>query len=158
MDEGARGRPAEWTGPRLDLVLAGVAVVAGGVLAAYAVPNFVGMGLHGKRVEAYQDVLGLRTAELAYRAAMDTFVAMEPSPRATPDKQLADWVPNAGSEALGWKPDGAVRGIYWVELDADGADFTVHGRCDVDGDGRVAEYVIRATDAKPRLVTAPNVY
>ncbi len=39
MDERAQGRPDGRTSPRLDLLLAGVALVAGGVAAAMALPH-----------------------------------------------------------------------------------------------------------------------
>jgi len=45
-----------------------------------------------------------------------------------------------------------------VELDSDGAHFTVHGLCDVDGDGRQAEYIATDSDPDARRVTDSDVY
>ena len=55
-------------------------------------------------------------------------------------KALRPWSGGKDWETLGWSPGSSVRGAYWVEVSADGRDFIVHGLCDVDGDGRYAEY------------------
>jgi hypothetical protein len=62
------------------------------------------------------------------------------------------WLGGEDWDTLGWAPDGGlVRGAYWVEVSANGLDYTVHGVCDVDGDGVVVEYT--AT-----LITPEDVY
>ena len=46
-----------------------------GILAAIAIPNFVAMQYRAKRAEVPSNVDGIKTAELAYDAAFDTFVS-----------------------------------------------------------------------------------
>lgn len=127
-------------------------------LTAYVLPPFVNMSWRAKRQEVPENVTSLITAERAYRASFDAYVAAERSPRLTPDKQMAKWVASEGFEALGWAPQGDVRGVYWVELRADGAGFTIHGRCDLDADGEVAEFIATEADEAARLITDPDVY
>ena len=45
--------------------------------------------------------------------------ALSPTPRA--------WTSEPCWARIGWAPDGPVRGGYWVEVAADGQDFTVYG-------------------------------
>ena len=142
-------------------IVVGLAVVAiVGVLAAIAIPNFVVMQLKAKRSEVPGYVDGLKTAELAYDAAFDTYVPV--GSRAAAEEQIRwngkeprAWDGGGEWETLGWSPDGMSRGAYWVEVE--GHSFTVHGLCDVDGDGDFAEYV--ATEREnARMVTGPNTY
>ncbi len=149
------------------LVLVGgiacVAVPMVGILAAIAIPNFVSMQLKAKRSEVPAYVDGLKTAQLAYDAAFDTYVPVGSREQAEQElwssggKSQRPWEGDAAWEKLGWRPDGMIRGAYWVEVDADNRDFTVHGLCDVDGDGEFAEYVASGSD-NARLVTSPNTY
>jgi hypothetical protein len=86
---------------------------------------------------------GIKTAEIAYWAAFDRYVPItEPAP--VPAWQVGRephaWPSGTRFEALGWEPYGMVRATYWVEVGADGEDFTVYGVCDVDGDGDDATY------------------
>jgi len=113
-----------------------------GILAAIAIPNFVAMQYRAKRAEVPPNLAGIKTAELAYEAAQDTFVSATATPRANnaTDKQEASW-PAAGSasgfDTISWKPDGKVRGAYSVVITSSTssqADFTVSGVTDVDGD------------------------
>ena len=53
-----------------------------GILAAIAIPNFVAMQYRAKRSEVPSNVDGIKTAELAYDAAFDTYSASH-SHRAT---------------------------------------------------------------------------
>lgn len=108
--------------------------------AAIAVPNFVEMQFRAKRAEVPSNVDGIKTAQLAYHAAFDTYVEVPRTPRGRPGKAAVVWAPAPAWQELGWAPDGAVRGVYWVDVSADGSDFTVHGLSDVDGDFVQAEY------------------
>jgi type II secretory pathway pseudopilin PulG len=144
----------------LVICLLGAAVVAVpviGVLAAIAIPNFVAMQLKAKRSEVPANVDGLKTAELAYDAAFDTFIAFgdEQSARRGLGKSQREWAATEGSDKLGWRPDGLVRGGYWVEVH--GSSFVVHGICDVDGDGEYAEYTATSS-INSTLVSPPDVY
>ena len=117
-----------------------------GILAAIAIPNFIEMQYRAKRSEVPSNVKGIKTAELGYDAAFDTFVQATAHPTTTASKQQVDWAGgNADFQKLGWAPDGKVRGVYTVTTTAAGGgsaggDFTVTGTCDVDGDGVIAQY------------------
>lgn len=139
-----------------------VAVV--GVLAAIAIPNFVAMQLRAKRGEVAAYVEGIRAAELTYEAMNDRYLACgSAADAARVGKDPRPWASEPAAECfatLGWKPDGDVRGAYWIEVGADesGAPaFLVHGASDVDADGQVAEYVAGAGFAA-ELQTPENVY
>lgn len=135
------------------------------------------------RQEVPSNVDGLKTAELAYDAAFDGFVACgnrtdaerwiarQPSVGRGPLTWLrsrtrfdAGWpAPRAFRDApgascfqrtLGWEPDGPVRGAYWVEL-VDGG-FVAHGIVDLDGDGVLAHYTA-GNDHNATLWSAPTV-
>lgn len=134
----------------------GLAVLCGGLW--WTATDMLSAGLRGKRVELTDNVAGIVRAELAYRSAWDSFVPAGPAPRASPDPVAVAWVGDPGFDTLGWVPDGAVRGVYRVEVSPDGRGFTVHGRCDVDGDGRYAEVVASSEDPTPRLVTPTRVH
>ena len=77
---------------------------------------------------------------MGYHAAFDTYVEVPRTPRGRPGKEAVHWTPAPAWQQLGWMPDGDVRGVYWVDVSADGSDFTVHGLSDVDGDGVHGEY------------------
>ena len=126
-----------------------------GILAAIAIPNFVDMQYRAKRAELPSNVDGIKTAELAYEASFDAFVA-QPTfmPNSSPNKQQRPW--NGGDfDTLGWAPDGDVRGSYMVETY--GTDFAVFGESDVDGDGIKAEYDA-SKNQNAELNSGSNVY
>jgi type IV pilus assembly protein PilA len=127
----------------LLVLICGGAVPVVGILAAIAIPNFIDMQFRAKRAEVPPNVDGIKTAEIAYEAAFDEYVAAGPSPvdawQVGRDPRV--WTSDEGFTALGWEPSGQVRGAYWVEVAPDGTDFTVYGVCDVDGDGDLATYM-----------------
>ncbi|GDX80883.1 hypothetical protein LBMAG42_26940 [Deltaproteobacteria bacterium] len=163
MQEGTRGGGA---GVTAGIVIAAVLLVAIGgpalvmcigVTAAIAIPNFVAMQAKAKRAEVPGYVDGIKTAELAYDAAFDEFVpaGSEDEARRAVSKTPHEWRRDSAWDRLGWMPDGPLRGGYWVEVH--GGDFTVHGICDVDGDGVYAEYT--ATSSRnATLETGANTY
>ena len=105
-----------------------------GILAAIAVPNFVAMQYRAKRAEVPSNVDGIKTATMAYDAAFDEFLAQVWHPTSAPSKVQITWNgANTNYNTIGWSPDGKVRGQYEVQT-ASTVDFTVLGRCDVDGD------------------------
>lgn len=117
-----------------------------GILAAIAIPNFVKMQYRAKRAELPSNVDGIKTAELAYDAEFDQFVAVSaPHPRAIEalSKAQAPWGPGSAFETLAWYPDEMVRGTYWVEVSD--TDFVVHGVADIDGDGVLSHYTATRT-------------
>jgi type II secretory pathway pseudopilin PulG len=127
----------------LLVILCGGTVPVVGILAAIAIPNFVVMQSRAKRAEVPVNVDGIKTAEIAYEAAFDTFVPVtEPVPVQAWEvgRELHAWPVGTRFDDLGWSADGMVRGTYWVEVSPDGEDFTVYGICDVDGDGDAATF------------------
>jgi type IV pilus assembly protein PilA len=129
-----------------------------GILAAIAIPNFIAMQYRSKRSELPTNVEGIKTAELAYEAAYDTYVDATVYPRDTPDKTMVIWDVggSAGFATIGWAPSGSVRGIYEAAVNGT-TDFTVTGQSDVDGDGDPAIYTATKS-VNPTLKTANNIY
>jgi type IV pilus assembly protein PilA len=128
-----------------------------GILAAIAIPNFVAMQYRAKRAEVPGNVDGIKTAELAYDAAFDTFVVEATfRPAAAVNKTQQTWVAGSAFDTLGWSPDGQVRGMYKV-ASTSSTDFLVTGECDVDGDAANARYTatksVNATQS-----TANDIY
>jgi hypothetical protein len=145
----------------LLVVLGAVAVPFLGIIGAIAIPNYVAMSMKAERAEVPSNVDGIKTAQLAYDAAFDGFV--DASSRAEAEREISGgagreprpWGHDPGFNTIGWRPDGDVRGAYWVEVQ--GNDFTVHGICDVDGDGQYAEYTATSS-INSTLITSPDVY
>ncbi|MFT5681326.1 MAG: type II secretory pathway pseudopilin PulG [Myxococcota bacterium] len=128
-----------------------------GIVAAIAIPNFVAMQYRAKRAEVPANVDIIKTAELAHEAAFGTFIGQEelvPRSEWELGKEPVSWKAGTGFDTLAWAPDGMVRGSYRVEITDGGADFIVHGLCDVDGDGTLAHYT--ATRTTNAVLIAPN--
>jgi hypothetical protein len=142
------------------LLLCAGAVPVTGILAAIAIPNFIAYQLRAKRSELPKNVDGIRTAEFAYDAAFDMFLPIDDPVPLDPlmvGPQAAAWPAGTPFHDLGWEPDGTVRGTYWVEVSVDGLDFTVHGLCDLDGDGIAAHYIASKTE-RATLISESWVY
>lgn len=153
---GSDGRDGATSPPAGTLSGAGVVVMmmAGalgvvactGVVALVAIPNFVAVLHKAKRAEVPVNVDAIRSAELAYAARYGTYVAAGDTAAFgtnLPGKFQVPWRGDLGWTALGWAPDGEVRGEYLVTLTATG--FEVAGMCDVDGDGQAAVGARRAS-------------
>ena len=110
-----------------------------GILAAIAIPNFVEMQYRAKRAELPANVDGIKTAEMGYDAAFDTFIAAAAYPGSPSGKAPQAWdnTASGGFQTLGWQPDGQVRGAYTVTTNTGNGsgDFIVTGQGDIDGDG-----------------------
>jgi type IV pilus assembly protein PilA len=115
-----------------------------GILAAIAIPNFVEMQYRAKRAELPANVDGIKTAEMGYDAAFDTFIAAASYPSAPSGKAPQAWdnTASGGFQTLGWQPDGQVRGAYTVTTNTGNGsgDFIVTGQGDIDGDGVLSSY------------------
>ena len=111
-----------------------------GILAAIAIPNFVDMQYRAKRAEVPSNVDGIKTAQIAYDAAFDTYVEISDyKPSSSVGKTQKTWTSGTDFDTLGWGPDGKVRGAYKVTSKSS-TDFLVTGICDVDGDGTQASF------------------
>lgn len=134
-----------------------------GILAAIAIPNFITMQLKAKRAEVPGNVDGIKTAEIAYDAAFDGFVAAADYPAIT-SKAQNTWTATAsgGFQTIGWAPDGPVRGSYMVALQADATtgapSFLVTGGCDVDDDNAIASYTATPTSNATLAAASSAVY
>ena len=125
-----------------------------GILAAIAIPNFVAMQYRAKRSEVPSNVDGIKTAQLAYDAAFDTFVQEAAfSPDSSPGKKQRAWNPGTAFDTLGWGPDGQVRGSYKV-VSTSSTDFLVTGIADVDGDGVQSQFT--STKSINAVMTSGN--
>ncbi len=146
-----------------------VAWPAGVILALALVAYMAGAGGQApKRAEVPGNVDGLRTAQLAYDAAFDTFVPCGLYPRGLDElgEGSVPWTPAeapGGYWTVGWAAEGPVRGTYQVltvTREGDpfpGMDFVVHGWSDVDGDGELAHYTATRSTGTVRL-TPDDVY
>lgn len=111
-----------------------------GILAAIAIPNFVDMQYRAKRAEVPGNVDGIKTAQIAYDAAFDTYVQISSwTPSSNITKTQRSWSSGTNFDTLGWGPDGKVRGRYKVESTST-TDFLVTGECDVDNDDTHATF------------------
>ena len=147
--------------PRDFLIGGGIVGALGvGCCLFIAIPNFLEMQVRAKRAEVPANISGLKTAEMAYAAAFDEFVdCTVPTPRPVEalDDELYAWGQQRCFDELGWMPDGDVRGTYWIDVNAEGTDFTVHGMADLDEDGVPCHYTAtRSINAT--AVTDPDVY
>ena len=136
-----------------------------GILAAIAIPNFVEMQYKAKRAEVPSNVKAIKEAEMAYEATEDQFLAIAQNPASVPGKKATAWTTSTGFEAISWQPDGNVRGAYTVVTTGassgsgtgTGGDFTVTGKCNVDGDSVEATYTAtKSLNAK--RITKNNVF
>lgn len=111
-----------------------------------------------QRAQLHAMVDGIRTAEIAYEAAFDTWV---PVPEAVPrpvealDRYAIHWPSGTAFDDLGWEPDTTVHGTFWVEADEHG--FTVHGMCDMDEDG-VPAHVTASRGHRSTRISAADVW
>ena len=127
-----------------------------GILAAIAIPNFVNMQYRAKRSELPSNVDGIKTAELAYDAAFDTYIQETTfRPDSSPGKKTRNWTGGAFN-TLGWAPDGQVRGSYKVQSTSS-TDFLVTGIGDIDGDTVQARFTATKS-INTVMYTANDVY
>ena len=136
----------------------GVLVVIGIGIAALLYPSFVEMQSKSKLSEVPISLKGISSAQTMYNDSIGLYVAAEPCPSLPPVAEVRDWPDGcAGFEAVSWYPLGGVRGVYWVEVAADGTDFIAYGVSDVDGDGSFATYTANKS-GDPVRVTPEGIY
>jgi prepilin-type N-terminal cleavage/methylation domain-containing protein len=116
-----------------------IAVAIVGLLAALAIPNFYTAVLKSRRAEAKANLDGIATAELAYHAAHDAYVACANNPGSSLTKVARPFNPAlAGWSALDYIPSGDVRCNYIVELFGTPQYFRASANCDVDDNNQTA--------------------
>jgi len=128
-----------------------------GILAAIAIPNFVDMQYRAKRAEVPSNVDGIKTAQIAYDAAFDTYIQITTfTPSSTVGKTQQTWSSGTNFDTLGWGPDGKVRGAYKV-ASLSSTDFRVTGICDVDGDSSNASFTATKS-VNTAMLTGATIY
>jgi hypothetical protein len=139
--------------------LVGVAVVI--VLLLIAVPFGISKAKKSKRGEVPLLVQAIHATEVTHAAAFkdEGYVACEAAPRAmhAVDDTTAAWASNRGYDRLAWAPESAeVYGAYKVTVEGD--SFTVHGACDVDGDGERSLYAQGKDATEAAMSTEANIF
>jgi type IV pilus assembly protein PilA len=128
-----------------------------GILAAIAIPNFIEMQLRTKRAEIPANMVGIKTAVLAYDATYDIIIEQTTFyPNSSVGKTQQIWPKGSIYDTIGWSPDGAVRGAYKV-MSLSTTDFRITGISDVDGDNVNAQYT-STKDANVIMTTNNSVY
>ena len=100
-----------------------------------------------------------KTNQRRLQHRFDVYVRVDRYP-SSPTKTTQQWSVGAsgGFKTLDFRPDGDVRGSYWVEVSPDGKNFTATGISDVDGDGVYATYVATKSENPNSPTTAPDIY
>ncbi len=122
-----------------------------GILAAIAIPNFLGFQLRSRAGEGKTNLAAVRTAEESYGAEFSTYVgvaALYPRAEAALNTAKDDsWDPAAagaaGFSTIGWQPEGAVYYSYQVAVGPAGCpaagtpctQYTAEAASDIDDDG-----------------------
>jgi prepilin-type N-terminal cleavage/methylation domain-containing protein len=107
-----------------------------GILAAIAIPNFIGMQKRAKTSEAKSCLGEMRTLEEAYRAEVDTYVGVPPMAQ-IPVGLHTDSDADADNMAeIGFHPKGMTRYAYTLTA-ADSSSFTAQASGNIDTDAGV---------------------
>ena len=127
-------RKKKVTGFTLIELMIVVAII--GILAAIAIPNFIGMQKRAKTSEAKSSLGEIRTLEEAYRAENDTYVGVPPM-AAIPVGLHTDNDADADNMAeIGYHPKGTTRYAYTF-TGADSTSYTCQGSGSIDTDAGV---------------------
>lgn len=94
-----------------------ITVALVGILSSIAITSAAEMQYKAKRGELPLNIDGIKTAEIVYEAANDQFIdSGRWLPEKTVGRSLWNWANSLKFKALGWTPDGQVRGSYRVRL------------------------------------------
>lgn len=128
-----------------------------GILAAIAIPRYTELQLRAKTAELEPNVDALRDAEILYEVSFGEYLGAPNRPVGLPGSGTRPWDPDDadGYDAIGWAPDGELRGQYTVTVIPTG--FQAKGISDCDDDGFFAEVVATNTREAVRE-TADDVY
>ena len=112
---------------------------------------------------AAENLNAIRRAQKGYHAEWDAFTSAGATPADVPGKTSTDFTGEGYTafQQLGWVPDGQVHCQYATESKMGGAssadDFMATVVCDLDGDGKTAQYNANRAD-EAVLVTSEGVY
>ena len=149
------GNPGTASEKKGGIALIAVVVIAGvvvmcvafiGILAAIAIPSFVGYTRRAKTSEARMNLSTLARAEASYYESVAGLVTSAgPMPAAPgPTKQLPAFASDPGFSALGFAPPDPVYYSYSILPDPStpgGAILCATG--DLDGDGSLSRFELR---------------
>ena len=140
----------------LELVLL---IVVGTLISSVLMLRLSTLEKNTRRAELQLNLIGIRTAELSYHDSFHTYVECDLYPDSNPTPVLRDWdVEQSGNfRVIGWKPDGKIRGSYYVTENPDIEDFTATGISDLDGDGAFATFIATSI-LSPKMTAEPNAY
>ena len=117
-----------------------------GVLAAIAIPNFLGFRLKAKTAEAKVNLGAIKDLEVAYFAENDEYLTGQDwTPTHGADKSIKiAWDYNTRFSVLGYSPEGVVYYEYRLEPvgSTTSTDFTARARGDLDNDGFWSDFRI----------------
>ncbi|MCB9742622.1 MAG: prepilin-type N-terminal cleavage/methylation domain-containing protein [Alphaproteobacteria bacterium] len=145
-----------------SLIELSLTVAIAGIIAALALPRFMDAQNRARRAEVPANMNGIYTAQMAYHAAHDEYASAYWWPRNPflPSKEATAWgQSNADWQALGYRPDGEVRGRYSTTAFPSttftpGGLFWVDAYTNMDGDAWLCRFRITRYDKDPYLLTA----
>ena len=121
----------------LSTVLAIIGVMLGISVAGYSA--------HINNARAQEAVVQVHALADLLRSRPGKPVACAASPSTVPRGTAVDWVPSAGFKQLRWRPGASTRFQYEVVVPGPkGAAFEVRARGDLNGDGLISQYRMRA--------------
>ena len=117
-----------------------------GILAAIAIPNFRNYQMKAKAAEASTNLGNIKTAQEAYLAEHDAYLACAANPAAGIPVTPVAFDAGGGFAAIGFAPSGPVRYQYAVTVTAPAAAtpaaFSATATGNLDGDATNAVYTL----------------
>ena len=105
------------------------------IIALSTVPRYQEATRSVARAELTTTVNGIVNAQWAHEAATGSWVEAENwSPRTHLDQEATKWPSHHPLDAIGWAPEGPLRGHYRVQVYGKHR-LLVEGQIDMDGDG-----------------------
>jgi type IV pilus assembly protein PilA len=142
-----------------------------GILSAIAIPNFIHYQLQAKTTESKNNLSAISKNEVVYKAEMDGYVAIAPTPaNATPEKTSWIIVPAAGLiagggigsfEDIGFRPVSTVYYTYAVAVGSNSTgkpnqEATIDATADLDGNGTQGLFASALANRVPALPGAQS--
>ena len=112
-----------------------------GILAAIAIPNFIGMQKRAKTSEAKSSLGEIRTLEEAYRAENETYIGVPPMAQIPVGLHTDNDADADNMAEIGYHPKGQTRYAYTITA-ADSSTFTAQASGNIDSDAGVDTWTI----------------